>query len=106
MKKLRLYLDDRRPLPDGFDMLIRTAEDAIKFIKQNGVEFISLDNDLGDDYTEGYKVADYIEHAYICGDIEFVDFMPHTSNPGAARRMWQARENVLKHKRMLDEAKL
>ena len=102
MKKLRLYLDDTRPLPEGFDFLIRTAEDAIKYIKQNGVEFISLDNDLGAGYTEGYKVADYIEHAYICGDIEFVDFVPHTNNPGAAARIWQARRNVLKHKAAIE----
>jgi len=103
VRKLRLYLDDQRPLPDdGFDFLIRTVEDAIKYINQNAVEFISLDNDLGVGYTEGYKVADYIEHAYICGDIEFVDFMPHTNNPGAARRMWQARENVYKHKAALE----
>lgn len=98
MKKLRLYLDDCRPKPNNFDLLIRTAEEAIELIKQNKVEFISLDNDLGSGYTEGYKVANFIEESYIVGEIEFVDFHPHTSNPEAWERIISAKRNVYKHR--------
>lgn len=96
MTKLKLFLDDVRPKPEGFDLLIRTAEEAIELIKQNKVKFISLDNDLGIGYTEGYKVANFIEEAYMADEIEFVDFYPHTSNPVARAKIIMARRTVYK----------
>ena len=103
MKKLRLYLDDERPLPSGFDLLVRTVEEAIELIKQGNVEFISLDSDLGIGYTEGFKVADWIEEAYITGEIKFVDFHPHTGNSSSFDRIMQAKRNVYKHKNKIKQ---
>lgn len=100
--KLYVYLDDVRGLPAGFDLLIRTAEEAIELIKANKVEFISLDNDLGTGYTEGKKVAQFIENAYISGEIEFVDFHPHTSNPVAFDEIIACKRNVYKHRQLLN----
>jgi hypothetical protein len=98
MKKIWVYLDDVRPLPVDYDVLVRTAEEAIELIKSGVVEKISLDNDLGTGYTEGKKVAQYIEQAYIQGEIEWVDFRPHTSNPVAFEEMMQCARNCYKHK--------
>lgn len=48
MKKL--YLDDLRPLPDNSYILVRNYDEAINYIKQNGIpNFISFDHDLGVD---------------------------------------------------------
>ena len=46
--KIKIYLDDRRPLPESKGRCVRTYEDciyALKIFKE--VEFISLDYDLG-----------------------------------------------------------
>ena len=98
MNKLHVYLDDKRPLPCWFDVLVRTAEEAIEMIKRGEVEFISLDNDLGSGYTEGKKVAQFIEQAYILGEIEFVDFNPHTDNPAAWEEIMTCKRNVYKNR--------
>lgn len=97
MNKLWIFLDDVRPLPIGYDILVRTVEEAIELIKQGNIGRISLDNDLGVGYTEGKKVAQYLEQAIISGGIEFVDFHPHTSNPVAFEEIMQCKRNVYKH---------
>jgi hypothetical protein len=97
MEKLWVYLDDARPLPDGYDLLVRTAEEAIELIKEGKVEHISLDNDLGTGYTEGKKVAQFIEQAYVSGQIEQVKFKPHTSNPVAFDEIKLCAYNCWKH---------
>ena len=79
-EKLFVYLDDTRPLAGGYDVLVKTAEEAIDLIKTGTVEEISLDWDLGTGYTMGHKVAEFIEQAYEAGEIEFVEFHPHTSS--------------------------
>ena len=91
---LRVYLDDERVRPSGFDILINHAELAIQLLKLNIVEFISLDNDLGTGYQEGYTVADYLEQAIITGEIDFVDFRPHTANDVAFQKIMNARRKV------------
>jgi hypothetical protein len=35
------------------------------------VRFISLDNDLGEDQEESKRVAQFIEQAFISGEIEY-----------------------------------
>lgn len=97
MEKLWVYLDDARPKPTGYDVLVRTVEEAIELIKMGNVERISLDNDLGIGYSEGKKVAQYLEQAIIYDEIEFVDFHPHTSNPVAFEEIMQCKRNVYKY---------
>ncbi len=95
MKKLYIYLDDERAIKPGFDLLVKTAEEAIELIKEDKVEFISLDNDLGLGRLEGYKVADYLEELYFTTG-KFVGFHPHTNNPNAFERIMQAKRKVYK----------
>lgn len=82
-KKLRIWLDDERPMPHGFDHHARTTGEVIKLIRKGNVEFISLDNDLGIGYAEGKTVAQYIEKMVLGGRMQYVDFHPHTANPVA-----------------------
>ena len=62
---MKIYLDDdyeNRHPPDDTWIRVRTAEDAIKLLKGNGwVSAISLDNDLGEGFSEGVTVANWME---------------------------------------------
>jgi hypothetical protein len=95
-KKLWVYLDDERKKPSDFDVIVRTVEEAIALIEADQVEFISLDNDLGSGYTEGYKVADYIEDLYFTTG-RLTCFRPHTNNPSAFERMMQVKRKMYNH---------
>lgn len=94
--KYKLWLDDIRPKPDdelGVKWLwYKTAEDMMVDLcsylnwqpQSNQIELISLDNDLGENMTEGYKVLDWLETWEIT--IPFAIHI-HTSNPVARERM-------------------
>lgn len=90
---MKIYLDDERVAPFGFT-LMKTVEDAKRFIKRCeynrkitnrsfwDIEEISLDNDLGEDQEEGYKLLDWLEETgrnYHC--------TVHSMNPVAVERM-------------------
>ena len=96
MKKLIVYLDDERKMPKGYNYHARTAEEVIGLIKKGKVEFVSLDNDLGEGYTEGKAVAQWIEENFIMGRIPFVDFAPHTSNPVAFAEIIACKMSIIK----------
>lgn len=94
--KYRLWLDDVRPKPQdeiGVKWLAyRTVEDMVMDLSAyinwypsiHEIEYISLDNDLGKGYTEGYKVLDWLESLLIT--VPFGIHI-HTSNPVARERM-------------------
>lgn len=94
--KYRLWLDDLRQKPENEPGIIwlhyLTAEHLIEDLKHwykvypNCVEidYISLDNDLGEDVMEGYKVLDWLESLLIT--VPFGVHI-HTSNPVARERM-------------------
>ena len=93
MKKYIIWLDDMRPIPEEIDhskyVWYITAEGMIKDFSQitkhfNEIDYISLDNDLGADNMEGYKVLDWLESLQI--DIPFGIHI-HTANPVARERM-------------------
>ncbi len=96
MKKLIVWLDDERKMPKGYNYHARTVEEVIGLIKKDRVEFVSLDSDLGLGYTEGKKVAQFIEENYIMGRIPFVDFYPHTNNPSSFDEILACKRSVIK----------
>lgn len=89
---LKLWLDDIRPSPKGY-MWVESVEELIEIVDLaryaygyfgRGSEIlVSLDNDLGEGMTEGYKFLDWMEE---CG-INDVSIHIHTSNPVAKERM-------------------
>lgn len=88
--KVNIYLDDIRQTPNGF-IRTYTVEEAIEeIIKNNGnINILSLDNDLGEGVSEGYKVLDWLEEQVLT-DSKFVlpdKIVIHSSNPAARRRM-------------------
>ena len=94
MKKYRIWLDDIRPIPEWMKtpdcVWYDTAEDVIGILRRfinlfslEEIEYISLDNDLGEDRMEGYQVLDWLENLQI--PIPFGIHI-HTSNPVARER--------------------
>ena len=94
--KLLIYLDDERKMPKGYNYLARTVEEVIGLIKKGNVELVSLDNDLGKGYTEGKVVAQWLEENIMMERIPFVDFYPHTNNPGAFAEIVACKKAVMK----------
>lgn len=97
MKKLIIWLDDERKMPKGYNYHAKTVEEVIGLIKKGKVEFISLDNDLGTGYTEGKRVAQFLEENIIMGRIPFIDFAPHTNNPEAFREILACKAAINKY---------
>ncbi|MEA3290298.1 MAG: cyclic-phosphate processing receiver domain-containing protein [Campylobacterota bacterium] len=87
---MRLYLDDiREPKDDSF-IIVRNYDEAIEFIKQNGIPpYISFDHDLGCDKNgdvlkSGYDFAKWLVDMDIDGIHSFPDdfkFNVHSANP-------------------------
>ncbi len=59
-KVYKLYMDDLRKTPPGW-IRTYTVEETIEVLESRWVTHLSLDNDLGEGMTEGYKVLDWLE---------------------------------------------
>lgn len=57
---MKVYLDDERETPPGW-VRAHTVEETIDLLKSGRVTDLSLDNDLGDGFQEGFKVLDWME---------------------------------------------
>lgn len=95
--RVRMWLDDVRPKPEdtcGVKWLWYTTVDTMiadlkRYINWGPMhtielEYISLDNDLGEGNLEGYKVLDWLESLLI--PVPFGIHI-HTDNPVARERM-------------------
>lgn len=101
--KIRLWLDDIRPMPSDFDIHAKSANEAIKVLKTGNVVHISFDHDLGDIVdTEGdivlwnehkktgYYVASWIEEQAALGNIPPLTWAVHSANPIGSENIRQA----------------
>lgn len=81
--KLRVWLDDFRPVPiySDFDIAIRKPDFLFPLIEANMVGFISFDHDLGERYRTGYDVASHIERLAAEGKIDRIEWKVHSANP-------------------------
>jgi hypothetical protein len=93
--QVRVWLDDLRPIPVGFDHWVKTAQDAIALLKCGTVSLISLDHDLGPpDAGTGYDVAKYIEQAAYFDEIPHLQRQIHSANPVGRHNMEAALRNA------------
>lgn len=74
---MRLWLDDARPLPKGYDLHVATARAAIEFLKLGNVTHLSFDYDLGMYKPSGLAVAVFIEEGACCGLIPRLSYRVH-----------------------------
>ena len=91
-----VWLDDVRPMPKGYDVHVRTAEEAIALLKTGKVRKISLDHDLGEEMT-GYDVAKFIEAGAVAGTLAPIDCLVHSQNVVGAAQMRMALVVAEKH---------
>lgn len=94
---MKVYLDDVRPKPKEFDVIVRTPDEAIELLKTGKVTHISLDYDLGSDGDEGEVVANWIEEQAYLGNLQPIVVYFHTDNPVGRKRMMQAIQNAQKY---------
>lgn len=80
MTPARLWLDDIRPAPAGWEHAY-TAQDAIARLARGGVVEVSLDHDLGPpEAGTGYDVASWIEEQAHAGTLAPMGWRTHTAN--------------------------
>lgn len=79
---MKLWIDDNRLKPEGFDIQARTAPEAIAIIKTGEIKFISFDHDLGlGSAGTGYDVAKWIEKNAFDGIMKPAEWVVHSANP-------------------------
>jgi len=93
---MKLWLDDLRPAPAGFEW-VKTHDEAIEKLATGQVKFISFDHDLGENKS-GYDVACLIERWCEEKRITCPEWEIHSDNPvgqgrinaamASARRFW------------------
>lgn len=93
----RLWLDDERPMPDGFDLHVKTSREAIKAIREGGVSMVSLDHDLGEGNGTGYEVAKYIEEAAFNGALIPMEIRVHSANPVGRNNIRRCIDNAKRY---------
>ena len=97
---MRLWLDDIRPSPPGFDIRVKTAPDAIRFLKSGKIDEVSLDHDLGEgddpevDVGTGYDIAVWIEAKAHDGTLPRLVWNVHSANPVGRQKMEAALQNA------------
>jgi hypothetical protein len=93
---MKLWLDDKRPMPWPYTVHVKTASEAIAELEAGGVTHISLDHDLGDIQKtgNGYMVACWIEKAAYEGVLERLEWAVHSMNPIGAENMRRALQNA------------
>lgn len=91
---MKVYLDDERQTPLGF-VRVYWPDEAIKLLKTEKVELISLDHDLGDDERgTGYDVLLWIEEQVFLNGFKAPEILVHSANISARHKMELAISNI------------
>jgi hypothetical protein len=84
---MRVFLDDERPTPEGWERVYWPSE-AISLLELGVVEELSLDHDLGDDERgTGYDVVLWIEEAVALRGFKAPKIIVHSANSSAREKM-------------------
>ncbi|MDZ7817261.1 MAG: cyclic-phosphate processing receiver domain-containing protein [Aliarcobacter sp.] len=87
---MKLYLDDIRTPKNNDFIIVRSFQEAVKFVQQNGIpNYISFDHDLGCDefnnnYPSGYDFAKWLIEMNLDNVYKFpkdFKFNVHSANP-------------------------
>lgn len=86
---MKIWLDDKRTMPEGFDIHVVSAFEAIDMIKTGLVTKIGLDHDLSEEtiYGNGHMVSDFIEEQAYFGKIPRIEWSIQSSNGPEIYRM-------------------
>ena len=105
----KLFLDDIRNVPMVYPeltnndfVIVRSYDAFIEYITKNGLpDFISFDNDLGEDelhnvLPDGYACAKWLVHDS-GSDFRNLKFNVHSANPVASKQISGLLNNYIKH---------
>jgi len=88
----RLYLDDLRPTPEGFDR-VYNYEEFVEYLERKGLpDFISFDHDLGEDLS-GYDCAKYLVDYCLAHQFPLPNYQVHSQNPVGKENIERLLEN-------------
>ena len=90
---IRLWVDDIRPMPQEFNVHVKTYQEAIDYLETGQVTMISLDHDLGT-IESGYDIAAWIEEQAFQGILTKITWYIHSANPVGRKRIEQALMNA------------
>lgn len=97
---MKLFIDDKRDIPDASWTLARDSQEAIDIIKIEGLpDVISFDHDLGGD-DKATIVTKAITDMILDGKIEMPEdfmFFIHSSNPVGAKNIEMDMKSLYKH---------
>lgn len=101
---MNVWLDDKRPMPPGYDVHVTSAHEAINLLLHEPVVVISLDHDLGDETVvgTGYIVAKAIEELAHSKRLGRITVLIHTQNPVGRQNMEAALRSAEKAWNPLD----
>jgi hypothetical protein len=99
MPKFKVFLDDVRDPPEDDWVVARSLTEALALIYLNEVDVISLDNDLGENQPEGFKILDHLEEMFVEEPVFFKHHCPkeilvHSANPVRFRYMVNMIERI------------
>lgn len=87
-RKLNLWVDDLRPMPQGYDLHAKTASEAIEYLERGDIGLVSLDHDLGpEEAGTGYDVAKWMEEEAYFGRLAPLCIAVHSANPVGVRNI-------------------
>ena len=79
---MRIWLDDIREMPDGFDVWCKDTFHALRLIVDRKVSYISFDHDLGcKNGQTGYDLASAIEELAYYKIVAPIAWDIHSANP-------------------------
>jgi hypothetical protein len=90
---IRLWLDDERPMPRGYNMHVRKAGLALEVIKKLKVIEVSFDHDLGGGPDGGWLAIE-IEKLASGGLVESMQWHVHSANPPGKKRIEAAMQSA------------
>ena len=93
-KMMKVYLDDERQTPEGWTRTHTVAE-TIELLETGEVTELSLDNDLGENQLEGFRVLDWLEEqVYLHQTIQIPITTIHSANPVRVAHMQQTIRSI------------
>ena len=94
---MKVYLDDERETPDGWER-VYWPDEAIRLLQTGKVTEISLDHDLGDDERgTGYDVVLWIEEAVLTRGFVPPSIVVHSANSSAREKMELGIASIVRH---------
>lgn len=110
---MKLYLDDERKTPVGFER-VNNYKEFVEFIKKNGLpDFISFDHDLGYNYLykdmiedydpdidekNGYDCAKWLVNYCLENNLDMCEYEIHSMNPAGKNNIDSILQNYINYR--------